>query len=133
MTINPEMLDDLMKKIKTPEDLFGENGVLKQFVKAITERALQAELSNHLGYEKHDSKGKNSGNSRNGNTSKTIKGTFGETEIAVPRDRQSTFEPQFIEKRQKRFDGFDEKILSMYARGMTTRDIQGQLEDLYGV
>ena len=133
MTINVEMLDDLIGKCKTPEDFFGDNGLLKQFVKAVTERALQAELSDHLGYEKHDPKGKNSGNSRNGSASKTVKGTFGETEIEVPRDRQGTFEPQFIQKRQKRFDGFDEKILSMYARGMTTRDIQGQLEDLYGV
>lgn len=133
MTINVEMLDDLIGKCKTPEDFFGENGLLKQFIKAVTERALQAELSDHLGYEKHDPKGKNSGNSRNGSTAKTVKGTFGETEIEVPRDRQGTFEPQFIQKRQKRFDGFDEKILSMYARGMTTRDIQCQLEDLYGV
>ena len=117
MTINVEMLDDLIGKCKTPEDFFGENGLLKQFIKAVTERALQAELSDHLGYEKHDPKGKNSGNSRNGSTAKTVKGTFGETEIEVPRDRQGTFEPQFIQKRQKRFDGFDEKILSMYARG----------------
>ena len=128
-----ELLDDLLKNCKTSEDLFGQNGVIKQFVKAITERALKAELSHHLGYEKHEIKGKNSGNSRNGSSQKTIKGEFGEMEINVPRDRESSFEPQFIPKGQVRFDGFDEKILSLYARGMSTRDIQGQLQDLYGV
>ena len=128
-----ELLDDLLKNCKTSEDIFGQNGLIKQFVKAISERALKAELSSHLGYEKHEAKGKNSGNSRNGSSQKTITGEFGETAITIPRDRSGTFEPQFIPKGQSRFDGFDEKILSMYARGLSTRDIQGQLQDLYGV
>ena len=86
-----------------------------------------------LGYEKHEVKGNNSGNSRNGTSSKIVKGEFGQTEILIPRDRTGTFEPQLIQKGQTRFNGFDDKILSMYARGLTTRDIQGQLQELYGV
>lgn len=113
-----EMLDDLLRDCKTAEDIFGENGLVKQFVKALTERALQAELSTYLGYEKHESKGKNSGNSRNGTSSKVVKGEFGQADIAIPRDRSGTFEPQLIQKGQTRFDGFDEKILAMYARGL---------------
>ena len=118
-----EMIDELLKNCTTSDDVFGEKGIVKQFVKALTERALQAELTTHLGYEKHEIKGNNSGNSRNGTSSKMLKGEFGETQIAVPRDRAGTFEPQFIPKGQTRFDGFDDKILSMYARGLTTRDI----------
>jgi len=133
MAMKIEMIDDLIKNCKTSEDIFGENGLVKQFVKAITERVLQAELTTHLGYEKHEIKGNNSGNSRNGASSKTVKGEFGEAEIAIPRDRAGTFEPQLIQKGQTRFDGFDDKILAMYARGMTTRDIQGQLQEMYGV
>lgn len=133
MTMKVEAIDELLKDCKTADDIFGENGLVKQFVKAVTERALQAELSMHLGYDKHEVKGKNSGNSRNGSSVKTIKGEFGEAEIAIPRDRAGTFEPQLIQKGQTRFDGFDDKILSMYARGMTTRDIQGQLQEMYGV
>jgi transposase-like protein len=133
MAMKVEMLDDLLKDCKTSEDIFGENGLVKQFVKALTERALQAELSTHLGYEKHETKGKNSGNSRNGTSSKVVKGEFGQAEIAIPRDRSGTFEPQLIQKGQTRFDGFDEKILAMYARGLSTRDIQAQLQELYGV
>lgn len=99
----------------------------------MSERALQAELSSHLGYEKHDVRGNNSGNSRNGTSTKIVKGSFGETEIAIPRDRNGTFEPHLIQKGQTRFDGFDDKILSMYARGLSVRDIQAQLQELYGV
>ncbi len=133
MVMKAEVLDELLKGCKTQEDIFGENGLVKEFVKALSERALQAELTTHLGYAKHDIKGKNSGNSRNGTRSKIIKGEFGTTEIEVPRDRCGTFEPQFIPKGQTRFEGFDAKILSMYARGLTTRDIQAQLQELYGV
>lgn len=133
MAMKVEILDELLKDCKTQEDIFGTNGLVKQFVKALSERALQAELTTHLGYDKHDPKGNNSGNSRNGTTPKIIKGEFGEAEIAIPRDRAGTFDPQFIPKGQTRFDGFDAKILSMYARGLSTRDIQAQLEELYGV
>jgi putative transposase len=133
MAMKVEMIDELLKGCKTQEDIFGENGVFKQLVKALTERALQSELTSHLGYEKHEIKGKNSGNSRNGTSVKTVKGENGEIELAIPRDRSGTFEPQLISKGQTRFDGFDSKILSMYARGLTTRDIQAQLQELYGV
>jgi putative transposase len=99
----------------------------------LLERALGAELSEHLGYEKHDPAGYNTGNSRNGTTPKTVKGDFGEMVVETPRDRNGSFEPQILQKHQTRFDGFDEKILSLYARGMTTREIQGHLQQMYGV
>lgn len=94
---------------------------------------MQAEITDHLGYEKHEKTGKNSGNSRNGDYKKKITGEFGSLDISVPRDRNSTFEPMIIPKGESRFTGFDDKIISMYARGMTTRDIQGHLEEIYGI
>jgi putative transposase len=106
---------------------------LKQLTKALVERAMHAELTHHLGYEKNDSGGKGSGNSRNGTSTKTLKGDFGEAVIEVPRDRNGTFEPKIVPRHQRRFSGFDDKILSMYARGMTTREIQGHLQEIYGV
>jgi putative transposase len=111
----------------------GENGLLKQLTKALVERAMEAELTTHLGYEKHDPVGYGSGNSRNGTSKKKLKGDFGEIDIAVPRDRNANFEPKIVPKGTSRFTGFDDQILSMYARGMTTRDIQGHLEEMYGV
>ena len=133
MHIKKEVLDELIKDYQRPEDLIGEKGLLKQLTKALLERAMAAELSYHLGYEKHDPEGYNSGNSRNGSTPKTVKGEFGEMEIETPRDRKGTFEPRILKKHQRRFEGFDDRILSMYARGMTTRDIQGHLEEIYGI
>ena len=133
MEINRKVLDELIKDYKKPEDLIGETGLLKQLTKALIERALDAELTQHLGYEKHDPAGYHSGNSRNGASAKTVQGEFGEITIETPRDRNASFEPQILKKHQKRFDGFDDKILSMYARGMTTREIQGHLEEMYGV
>ena len=133
MEIRKELLDELIKDYKKPEDLIGETGLLKQLTKALVERALAAELTHHLGYEKYDPAGYNSGNSRNGATPKTVKGDFGEIVVETPRDRNGSFEPQLIQKHQTRFDGFDEKILSLYARGMTTREIQGHLQQMYGV
>ena len=133
MTIKKEVIDELLKEYKTPEDLVGKDGLFKQLQKALIERAMAAEMTHHLGYEKNDPKGYNSGNSRNGKGKKTIKGDFGEAEIEVPRDRNGEFEPQLIKKRQTRFKGFDDKIISMYARGMTTRDIRDHLLELYGI
>jgi putative transposase len=133
MEIKKEVLDELIKDYKKPEDLIGETGLLKQLTKALLERALGAELTEHLGYEKHDPTGYNSGNSRNGASAKTVKGEFGEITVETPRDRNSSFEPQILKKHQTRFDGFDDKIVSMYARGMTTREIQGHLQEMYGV
>jgi putative transposase len=133
MEIRTELIDELLKDYQKPEDIIGENGLLKRFVKAVLERAMNAELTYHLGYEKHDPAGNNSGNSRNGTSNKTVKGDFGELEIEVPRDRISTFEPQILPKHQTRFTGFDAKIVSMYARGMTTREIEGHLKEIYNV
>lgn len=133
MAINTELIDQLLKDYQTPEEILGEHDLLKQFTKAVLERALQAELTTHLGYEKHDPAGKNSGNSRNGKSHKTLKGDFGEVSIEVTRDRNATFEPQIVQKGQTRFDGFDEKILSLYARGMTRREIQQHLQEIYQV
>ena len=105
----------------------------QQLTKAVLERALQAELTHHLGYDKHSPAGQNSGNSRNGKSKKTLKGEFGNLPLEVPRDRNSTFEPQIVAKGQTRFEGFDDKILSLYARGMTTRQIKQHLEEIYRV
>ena len=131
--INLDLIDQLLADYKSPEDVLGENGLLKQLTKAVLERALKAEISHHLGYEKHSLEGKNSGNTRNGKSSKTLKGDFGTLPIDIPRDRQSSFEPKIVPKGQTRFSGFDDKILSLYARGMTVRDIQAHLEDIYKV
>jgi putative transposase len=128
-----ELLDQLLSNYTKPEDLTGEDGLFKQLKKALIERALGAELSEHLGYEKGDPAGRGSGNSRNGTSSKTLLTEDGEVEISVPRDRAGTFEPQLVAKGQTRFDGFDDKILSLYARGMTVREIRGHLSELYGV
>jgi putative transposase len=131
--IAPELLDQLLANYSKPEDLTGEEGLFKQLKKALIERALGAELTEHLGYEKGDPAGRGSGNSRNGTSSKTLLTEDGEVEIAVPRDRAGSFEPQLIPKGQSRFDGFDDKILSLYARGLTVREIRGHLAELYGV
>ena len=133
MPVRQEVLDELLKEYEKPEDLLGDQGILQQLTKALVERALEGEMTYHLGYKKHETVGDKSGNSRNGTSSKTIKSKRGQTQIQVPRDRNSTFEPQIVKKNQTRFDGFDEKIISLYARGMTTREIQGHLEEIYGV
>lgn len=134
MGIDPKLVDQLLADHgMRPEDIAGETGLLKQLTKAILERALAAELTSHLGYQKHDPAGNNSGNSRNGKSKKTIKGDFGEMELETPRDRNSTFEPKIVAKGQTRWTGFDDKILSMYARGMSTREIEGHLQEIYGI
>jgi putative transposase len=125
-------LDELLAG-KSTEEIVGPGGMLKQLTKALLERAMGAELDNHLGYEKHDSAGWGSGNSRNGTSRKTVQGDFGAVEIEVPRDRKGGFEPKILPKHERRFRGFDDKILSMYARGMSTREIQAHLEEIYGV
>ena len=124
-------LDELLTG-KSPEEIVGAGGVLKQLTKALLERAMGAELSNHLGYEKHDSAGRGSGNNRNGKSRKTVQGDLGAVEIEVPRDRNGSFEPKILPKHERRVAGFDDKILSMYARGMSMRDIQAHLEEIYG-
>ncbi len=107
--------------------------MLKQLTKALLERALETELTDHLGHEKHAPITTKDGNTRNGKSAKTIKGEFGNLPIEIPRDRDSSFEPIIVPKGQTRFADFDDKIISLYARGMTTREIQGPLEEIYGV
>ncbi len=132
MAISNEMLDELLGNAKTQDDLFGKDGLLKQLSKQLMERLLDMEMTNHLGYMKHAVEGDNSGNSRNGKTKKTVKTGNGDIEIAVPRDRQSEFQPVLVEKRQSHLNGLDDQVLSLYARGMTVRDIQSHLTELYG-
>jgi len=133
MAIKDEILEELLKDYKNPEDLIGKDGLLEELTKRLLEKAMDSELTHHLGCEKYSSARKKSGNSRNGKSSKKIKGDFGEIPIEVPRDRNGDFNPQIIPKHQTRFRSFDDKIISMYARGMTTRDIQDHLQEIYGV
>ena len=114
------------------EDLTGQNGLIQKLIGGMVEKMLEKEMEGHLGYEKHAVKGNNTGNNRNGKNKKLIQSTHGPIEIEVPRDRKSEFEPKLIKKRQRHISSFDDKIISMYARGMTTRDIQGHIKELYG-
>jgi putative transposase len=128
-----ELIDQILVSYEKPEDLTGQGGLLKQLTARILERAMEAEMTEHLGYAKHAVEGRGVPNSRNGVRSKTLHTDQGPLEIDVPRDRDGSFEPQLVKKRQTHFRGFDEKILALYARGMTVRDIQGHLEELYGL
>lgn len=127
-----DLIDSLLAGYKKPEDLIGEQGLLKQLTKALVERALEAEMEAHLGHAKNEPVTNAARNTRNGKSSKTLKGEFGELPLEIPRDRHGSFEPQLIQKHQTRWTGFDDKILSLYARGMTVREIQSHLEEMYG-
>jgi transposase-like protein len=133
MAFTKEVLDEILKEYHGPEDMVGQNGILKQLTKALIERAMEAEMSEHLGYDKHDQGEKTTENRRNGKTSKTLRTDEGPLEIEVPRDREGAFEPGIVAKHQREWRGFDQKILSMYALGMTTRQIQDHLKDMYAV
>src|SRR5690606_6402874 len=124
------MLDELVRG-KKPNEIFGEGGLVKELTKRLVERALEAELTSHLGYEKHEERPGE--NARNGRGRKRLKTGSKELEIEVPRDRLGTFEPVLVRKRQRRLGEFDDQVIALYARGMTTREIQGQLKELYGV
>jgi transposase-like protein len=126
-----ELVDSLVAG-KTPEEIFGKGGLMSELRKRLAESALEGEMVAHLGYEKHAVEGRNRGNSRNGKGSKRVETENGTLAIEVPRDREGTFEPQLIRKRQRRLSDFDEKVLSLYARGMPTREIVEHLEELYG-
>ena len=127
-----ELLDGLMADYRKPEDLIGENGLLKELTKLLVERALEAEMADHLGHEKYRPVENAAGNTRNGRSRKTLQGEFGQLPIDIPRDRHGTFEPILIPKHQTRWTGFDDRIVSLYARGMTVREIQSHLEEMYG-
>ncbi len=133
MAISTAVIDEMLKGYKTPGDITGPNGLLKQLTKAIVERMLESEMDHHLGYNKHSAEGNNTGNSRNGYSSKSVITDSGVLDLVVPRDRKGEFTPQIVEKGQRRFTGFDDKILSMYALGMSTRDIGAHLQEIYGV
>jgi putative transposase len=132
MAITKEVLDELLKDYRGPDDLTGEEGLLKQLTKALVEQAMGAELTQHLGYEKHQAGEKPSENRRNGRSLKTVRSDQGPITIDVPRDRDGTFEPKIVGKHQRELPGFSDKILSMYARGMTNREIAEHLKEIYG-
>jgi putative transposase len=128
-----ELIDQLMAGAASGEEITGQGGLLGQLTKRMVERAMEVELTDHLGFEPHQEPPGGAGNTRNGSTPKTLITEHGEVRIDTPRDRAGSFEPQIVRKRQRRFEGFDDKILALYARGMSTRDISAHLEEIYGV
>jgi putative transposase len=128
-----ELLDELLAGARTEEEITGSGGLLSQLTKRLVERALEVELTDHLGYEPHQEPPGGAGNTRNWSTPKTLITEQGEVRIDTPRDRKGTFEPQIVRKRQRRFEGFDDKILALYSRGLSTRDIEAHLAEIYGV
>jgi hypothetical protein len=132
--VDEELADQLLGKAAAEGvELLGPDGLLSQVTKAVLERALAEEMTGHLGYDKHDPAGRGSGNNRNGTTGKTVLTDIGAVDLAVPRDRNGTFEPQIVRKGQTRLEGFNERIIALYARGMTTRDIRAHLREMYDV
>ena len=128
-----EVIDELLAGARTEEEIVGPGGVLAQLTKRLVERAMSAELTEHLGYEPHQEPPGGTGNTRNGSTAKTLATEHGLVRIETPRDRKGSFEPQIIRKGQRRFEGFDDKILALYSRGLSTRDIEAHLAEIYGV
>lgn len=133
-----ELLDELLEDYQGPEAILGKEGLLKQLSKPLVERALQAELTHHLHLQELEAEtelaeGEVLRNSRNGYSAKTVQGDLGQIPLQVPRDRQSTFEPVVVPKGQRRLAGLEEKVIALYARGSSTRDIQAHLQELYGV
>jgi putative transposase len=132
--IDEQLADQLLGKAQAEGvELLGPDGLLSQVTKAVLERALAEEMTEHLGYEKHDRAGRGSGNSRNGSTGKTLLTDVGAVDLAVPRDRNGSFDPKIVRKGQTRLEGFNDRIVALYARGMTTRDIRAHLREMYGV
>jgi transposase-like protein len=133
MAFSKEVLDEILRDYHGPDDFYGPEGIMKQLTKALVERTMEAELTGHLGYEKHDRGKKTNENRRNGKTTKELRTDDGPMTIEVPRDREGRFEPQIVPKHQREFRGFDDKIPSMYALGLTTRQIQDHLKEIYAV
>jgi len=125
-------LNKELENCKSMDDLTGKNGLLQRLLGGMVEKMLEQEMEEHLGYSKHSSDGRNSGNSRNGKSTKKVQSSHGSLELDIPRDRNSQFQPKLIKKRQKNISSFDDKIISMYARGMSTRDIQDHIHEIYG-
>lgn len=136
MELTEKMIEQLkadLSKAKTYEDLMGKDGAIKKLITTSLEQMLESELSEHLGYERYSPKGRNSGNTRNGKTHKTLKNDNGQIEISVPRDRNGEFDPIIVKKYERTIGPIENKIISMYAKGMTTRDIQSHIQELYGL
>jgi putative transposase len=131
--LSDDVIDELLAGARTEEEIVGPGGVLAQLTKRLVERALAAELTEHLGYEPHQEPPGGAGNTRNGSTAKTLATEHGPVRIGTPRDRKGSFEPQMVRKGQRRFEGFDDKILALYSRGLSTRDIEAHLAEIYGV
>jgi len=135
MELTTQMIEQLkadLKNVRTYQDLMGEDGAIRKLIKCSLEGILEAELSEHLGYEKYSPTGKNTGNSRNGKTCKTIRNDNGEIDITVPRDRNGSFDPVIVKKYERTFGPVEDKIISMYAKGISTRDIQAHIREIYG-
>jgi putative transposase len=131
--LSDEVIDELLAGASSEEEIVGPGGLLAQLTKRLVERAMEVELTDHLGYEPHAEPPGGTGNTRNGSTPKTLITDHGAVPIDTPRDRDGTFEPKIVRKRQRRFEGFDEKILALYSRGLSTRDIEAHLAEIYGV
>ena len=131
--LSDELIDELLAGARTEEEIVGPGGLLADLTRRLVERAMSAELTEHLGYEPHQEPPGGAGNTRNGTSPKTLATEHGPVRIKAPRDRDSSFEPQIVRKGQRRFQGFDEKILALYSRGLSTRDIEAHLKEIYGV
>jgi putative transposase len=131
--ISDEVIDELLAGARTEQEIAGPGGLLARLTKRLVERAMEVELTDHLGYEPHREPPGGAGNTRNGTTPKTLICEQGRVAIDAPRDRDGSFEPQIVRKRQRRFEGFDDKILALYSRGLSTRDIEAHLAEIYGV
>jgi putative transposase len=131
--LSDEVIDELLAGASTEEEIVGPGGLLAQLTKRLVERAMDVELTDHLGYEPHQEPPGGTGNTRNGSTPKTLATDHGPVRIETPRDRNGSFEPRIVRKRQRRFQGFDDKILALYSRGLSTRDIEAHLAEIYGV
>lgn len=131
--LSDEVIDELLSGARSEEEIVGPGGLLAELTRRLVERALAGELTDHLGYELHQEPPGGAGNTRNGSTPKTLATEHGPVRIETPRDRKGTFEPQLVRKGQRRFEGFDDKILALYSRGLSTRDIEAHLAEIYGV
>lgn len=134
--LTKEQIEQLQKDLenaKTFEDLMGKDGAIKRLLKNSLEQLLEGEMTEHLGYEKHSPEGDNTGNSRNGKNSKSVRSSQGEIELKIPRDRNGQFNPIAIPKHQRTLGDIEDRIISMYAKGISTRDIQSHIEEIYGL
>jgi putative transposase len=131
--LSDEVIDELLAGAGSEEEIVGPGGLLAQLTKRLVERAMEVELTDHLGYEPQQEPPGGAGNARNGSTPKTLIADNGPVRIDTPRDREGSFAPKIVKKRQRRFQGFDDKILALYSRGLSVRDIEAHLQEIYGV